>query len=77
MNNFVAGNRIRLLRTGAEYFPALEAAIDGAHRQIHLETYIFEADATGHALTLASPEEMKNLKALEAKLTELRGDGWK
>ena len=30
MNNFVAGNRIRLLRTGAEYFPALEAAIDGA-----------------------------------------------
>ena len=50
MNNFVAGNRIRLLRTGGEYFPALEAAIDGAQRQIHLETYIFEADATGHAI---------------------------
>ena len=50
MNRFVAGNRIRLLRTGSEYFPALKAAIDGAQRQIHLETYIFEADATGHAI---------------------------
>ena len=38
------------------------------------ETYVHRigrtgrADATGHALTLASPEEMKNLKALEAAL---------
>ena len=38
------------------------------------ETYVHRigrtgrADATGHALTLASPEEMRNLKALEAAL---------
>lgn len=50
MNQFLGGNCIRLLRTGTEYFPALEAAIDGARRQIYLETYIFEADATGRVI---------------------------
>lgn len=53
MSRFVAGNRIRLLRTGSEYFPALQAAIDGARQQIHLETYIFEADETGRAVAAA------------------------
>lgn len=41
------GNQIRLLQSGDQYFPALEAAIDAAHREIYLETYIFEADRTG------------------------------
>ena len=53
MSEFVPGNRISLLRTGSEYFPALEAAIDGARLQIHLETYIFEADETGRAIAAA------------------------
>ncbi len=53
MNEFVSGNRICLLRTGSEYFPALEAAIEGARLQIHLETYIFEADETGRAIAAA------------------------
>ncbi len=53
MNAFLAGNRVQLLRTGAEYFPALQAAIDGACEQIHLETYIFEADTTGRAIAAA------------------------
>lgn len=43
----VPGNRLTLLRNGAEFFPALEAAIDGAAREIHLQTYIFRVDATG------------------------------
>ena len=30
MTHFIEGNQIKLLRNGAEYFPALEAAIDGA-----------------------------------------------
>jgi cardiolipin synthase len=47
---FVGGNRIALLKSGTEYFPALEAEIDAARREIHLETYIFEADATGRAI---------------------------
>ncbi|HEX5125833.1 MAG TPA: cardiolipin synthase ClsB [Rhodocyclaceae bacterium] len=41
------GNRITLLETGAAYFPALIAAIDSALHEIHLESYIFEHDATG------------------------------
>ena len=45
--DFVKGNRITLLRNGSEYFPALEAAIDSAQNIVHLETYIFEYDATG------------------------------
>ncbi len=44
---FVGGNCITLLHNGAEYFPALEAAIDGAQQEVHLETYIFEHDITG------------------------------
>jgi len=45
--DFLSGNRIDLLETGAEYFPALEAAIDAAACEIHLETYIFADDVTG------------------------------
>jgi len=40
------GNRIRLLRSGAEFFPALIAALDAARVEIHIETYIFHADAS-------------------------------
>ena len=34
MSEFVAGNRIDLLRAGTEYFPALETACDAAAREI-------------------------------------------
>jgi cardiolipin synthase len=47
------GNRIRLLESGAQYFPELERAIDAAEREIYLETYIFEADETGHRIAQA------------------------
>ena len=50
---FVAGNRIELLETGAEYFPALIAAIDAAATEVHLQTYIFANDATGRAVSAA------------------------
>lgn len=43
----VPGNRIILLRSGKEYFPALEAAIDTAQLEVWLESYIFEADDAG------------------------------
>ncbi len=42
------GNAIRLLHNGGEYFPALIDAIDGAQQSVHLETYIFNLDETGH-----------------------------
>ncbi|HSI38304.1 MAG TPA: cardiolipin synthase ClsB [Methylotenera sp.] len=47
MAHFFGGNQIKLLRNGAEYFPALEAAIENAAISIYLQTYIYEADETG------------------------------
>jgi len=50
---FLHGNRLTLLRSGTEYFPALEAAIQAARSEIFLETYIYAADATGERITRA------------------------
>ena len=47
---YLPGNRVTLLTTGGEYFPALIEAIDGAAAEIHLETYIFADDDTGRAV---------------------------
>jgi cardiolipin synthase len=47
------GNRIALLRNGAEYFPRLLDAIAAAQVSIHLETYIFELDAVGERVAAA------------------------
>ena len=48
-----AGNRIGLLQSGRAYFPALISAIDAAEREIHLESYIYDADATGMSVAEA------------------------
>jgi cardiolipin synthase len=56
--SFTADNEVTLLHGGAEFFPALIAAIDAAEAEIHLETYIFADDETGrqvkHALMRAA-----------------------
>lgn len=44
------GNQVDLLRNGAEFFPALCAAIDAATVSVHLETYIFNLDRTGQLI---------------------------
>jgi cardiolipin synthase A/B len=51
--NFTEGNRLTLLRNGAQYFPALEAAIRGAQREVFLETYIFAGDDSAQRITEA------------------------
>jgi cardiolipin synthase len=53
---WVDGNRLQLLRSGAEYFPALEAAIAAARHEIYLETYIFADDAAGRRIARALAE---------------------
>jgi cardiolipin synthase len=53
MTEFVDGNRISLLTSGKEYFPALELALDAAQHEIHIETYIFEDDAAGRRIATA------------------------
>lgn len=47
MTRFVANNQISLLRNGEEYFPALLDTIASARYEVHLQTFIFEADDTG------------------------------
>ncbi|MEC5399258.1 cardiolipin synthase ClsB [Uliginosibacterium sp. H1] len=55
----LGGNDIRLLESGAQYFPALLAAIAEARSEVHLETYIYEADATGERITAALIDAVK------------------
>ena len=52
-HDFLAGNRLSLLNSGGEYFPALIAEIDAAVHEVHLETYIFADDATGRLVAAA------------------------
>ena len=47
---FTAQNRLTLLQNGAEYFPALIAAIVAARIEVYFETYIFALDATGNTV---------------------------
>jgi cardiolipin synthase len=44
---FTEGNRVDLYDTGREGLAAMLAAIEGARRRVHLETYILRSDATG------------------------------
>ena len=53
MRHFVAGNRVTLLTTGAEFFPALLADIQTARQEILLETYIFRIDVSTEPIALA------------------------
>jgi len=53
MTRFVQGNRVALLRSGGEYFPALVAAIDRAQTEVWLETYIFADDDAGRIVAAA------------------------
>lgn len=48
-----AGNRVRLLVNGEEFFPQLLAAIDAARRSIQLETYLFADDNIGTRVAAA------------------------
>ncbi len=41
------------MHRGEEFFPALVLAIDSAHSEIYLETYIFALDVTGHHVKAA------------------------
>ena len=53
MSLFTKGNFITLLRSGEEYFPALEAAIRHAKYEIYIETYIYQMDEIGLQITEA------------------------
>ena len=50
---YLAGNAVALLENGEQYFPALEASIDAAAREIFLQSYIFDDDRTGRRIAAA------------------------
>ncbi|MDP1465953.1 hypothetical protein Q6331_30090, partial [Klebsiella pneumoniae] len=47
---FVGANEVELLRGGDELFPRMHAAIERAHSEVWLATYIFHHDAAALAL---------------------------
>lgn len=51
--HFVGGNHIWLLRNGAEAFPSMLEAIEGAKRQVLLEMYWFASDGIGRKFARA------------------------
>jgi cardiolipin synthase len=53
MYSIIQNNRITLLENGADYFPAIETALDRARHEIYLETYIFKNDHTGQQIAEA------------------------
>jgi len=50
MPGYSGGNEVQLLRGGDALFPAQEAAIARAHREVWLATYIFHHDEAGASL---------------------------
>jgi phosphatidylserine/phosphatidylglycerophosphate/cardiolipin synthase-like enzyme len=48
-----AGHSIELLECGAVFFPTLEAAIDAARSEVHLETYILHDDPSARRVIQA------------------------
>ncbi len=47
MSQYQEGHSLTLLHGGADYLAALQAAVDGAEKEVWMETYIFENDVTG------------------------------
>ncbi len=49
-DDWIGGNRLRLLENGEEFFPAVFAAIENARHEVLLETFILFEDKVGLAL---------------------------
>ncbi len=59
MIHFIGGNQITLLKSGTEYFPALLSAIENAHAEIYIQSYIYEMDSIGIRIGNALKEAAK------------------
>mgnify|MGYP001616108589 CR=1 FL=1 len=56
---FVAGNDVRLLRDGAETYPAMLDAIASARHHVHAEVFIFSDDEVGRTFAAAFSDRAK------------------
>ncbi|MDR3428636.1 cardiolipin synthase ClsB [Silvimonas sp.] len=81
MNGYLTGNRIKLLKNGADYFPELIEAISWAEREIFLESYLFELDIVGiavcEALMLAAHRGVEVKMLLDGFGARRFPDDWK
>ena len=50
---------VQLVHSGDDYFSRLERIINDAVTEIHIQTYIFDNDATGKRILLALKEALK------------------
>ena len=71
MNRYRPGNTVELLRSGAEFFPALVAGIDAAQREFWIETYILADDPAGRLVAEALVRAARRGVAVR-----LLVDGW-
>ena len=71
MERFATGHSIKLLRNGAEFFPALTEAINAAQQEVWLETYIFADDGAGRAIAAAMVRAAQRGVAVRVLV-----DGW-
>jgi len=75
-----SGHQVDLLVGGAEFFPALIAAMDAAQSTVHLETYIFHQDAAGQsvldALTRAAARGLTVTLVVDDVGTPQWSPGW-
>ncbi|HTF58077.1 MAG TPA: cardiolipin synthase B, partial [Planctomycetota bacterium] len=53
------GNRVRLLKDGAEAFPRMLEAIAGARHSVLVEMYTFASDTTGKKFAASLAERAK------------------
>ncbi len=71
MNNWLAGNSVRLLRNGEQFFPRVFEAIASAEREVIIETFILFEDKVGMALHAALCAAAR--RGVQVDLTV---DGW-
>lgn len=53
ISRYSSFNRVKLTKSGHDFFSNLESLIDGAEHEIHFQTYIFEDDETGEVIANA------------------------
>ncbi len=56
VDDFTSINKVKLIRSGAEYFNELQQVIKDASESLHLQVYIYDDDETGKQVTTALKE---------------------
>ncbi|WP_197428430.1 phospholipase D-like domain-containing protein [Phnomibacter ginsenosidimutans] len=77
LSQYHHNHAVQLVHGGKTYFDKLIAMIDGASNCIHLQTYIYENDATGQQVTQALIAAAGRGVAIYVLLDSYGSEGWK